>query len=187
MTRRMVARRAHPPVVGLDLSYTGTGVAVPGGQLLLSTEADENSSPQEYTTRALELRARILRLVPPDAVVFMEDYAYGASSAYAHEIGALGGVVRAGLTEARIPWTVVKATTIKKFATGNGQVKKTAVVAEAIRRLGYTRSDDNEADALWLQQIGLHMYESPQAVALPKAHTSVLSKVQLPTMCMLPT
>lgn len=184
---RRVVRSAHPPVVGLDLSYTGTGVAVPGAQLLLKTEADENSSAQEYTTRALELRDRILRLIPTNAVVFIEDYAYGASSAYAHEIGALGGVVRAGLTEARIPWTVVKATTIKKFATGSGQAKKTAVIAEAVRRLDYTRSDDNEADALWLQQIGLHLYESPQAVPLPKNHMDALGTVQLPTMCMLPS
>lgn len=176
----------HPNVVGLDLSYTGTGVALTNAHLVLKTAANEESSSHEYTTRAIELRNRVVKLIKPGSVVMIEDYAFGASSAYAHEIGALGGVVRAGLAVVGVPFAVVKPTTLKKFATGTGNAKKAAVVAEAIRRLGYTGSDDNEADALWLRQIGLHLYQDPTAVQVPAIHMTALTKVQRPVRCMLP-
>lgn len=48
----------------------------------------------------------------------------------------------------------VPLATIKKHATGNGRADK-AMMMEAARNMGWTFTDDNEADALWL-----HSYAS---------------------------
>jgi hypothetical protein len=49
-----------------------------------------------------------------------------------------------------IPYAAVHSATLKKHATGSGRSDKRAMVAAAQRKLGYTGSDDNEADARWL-------------------------------------
>lgn len=47
---------------------------------------------------------------------------------------------------------------IKKHATGRGNAGKLDVIAAARRTLGYTGSDDNEADALWLLDLARREY-----------------------------
>lgn len=73
--------------------------------------------------------------------------------------------------------TEINASTLKMHATGNGSAKKAQVLAEAVRRLGYTGHDDNEADALWLADLGarLHGYNRPQ---LPATHLRALDKLK---------
>jgi len=42
------------------------------------------------------------------------------------------------------------ASEIKKFATGNGNASKELMIKVAQEKLGYTGTDNNEADALWI-------------------------------------
>lgn len=62
-------------------------------------------------------------------------------------------------------------------ATGKGGAAKAQVLAEAIRRLDYQGHDHNEADALWLADMGarLHGYNRP---ALPGAHLKALDRLR---------
>lgn len=58
----------------------------------------------------------------PDLVA-IEDYAYGAGQG-AHQIGELGGLLRLTLWDFMIPFKCYSPGTIKKFATGKGNAKK---------------------------------------------------------------
>ena len=73
--------------------------------------------------------------------------------------------------------TKVNASTLKTHATGKGGAGKPQVLAEAIRRLDYQGHNHNEADALWLADMGarLHGYDRP---ALPAAHLKALDRLR---------
>lgn len=55
--------------------------------------------------------------------------------------------------ELSIEYLEHSASSIKKFATGNGGAKKDAVIKAAQEKLGYKGNNDNEADALWMLMI----------------------------------
>jgi hypothetical protein len=51
-----------------------------------------------------------------------------------------------------------------------------------VKRLGYTGSDNNEADALWLRQVALHALSLPGRVELPRTHLRGLDKIDWPRL-----
>lgn len=176
-------------VVGLDLSLTATGVATEAGVEVLATKlrgcerlawlrdavlgfADPGSSAH--------LQRRPDALFPVADLVVVEGYAYGRAN-QAHQAGELGGVIRLALHEAAIPFVIVPPSSLKKLATGNGGAKKEAVLAAAIRRLGYQGDDHNESDAMWLREAALQHY-GRSTVTLPAAHLAVLAKVDWPAL-----
>jgi len=65
---------------------------------------------------------------------------------------------------------------LKVFATGKGNAGKADVLVSAVRRLGYDGADHNQADALWLRAIGMHLLGEP-IVDLPKEHLRSLAKL----------
>ena len=54
----------------------------------------------------------------------------------------------------KVQYRSYSASEIKKFATGKGNAGKPAVIKAAQDKLGYIGEDDNEADALWLLELG---------------------------------
>lgn len=113
----------------------------------------------------------------PD-LVLIEGYSFNSEFSHAHALGELGGVVRLVLHQLRVPAIDVPPACLKKFATGKGNARKDAVLAEAIRRLGYDGSDHNAADARWLLAMALVQYGLPNAPDLPKEHRAGLAKVE---------
>ena len=86
------------------------------------------------------------------------------------------------LTERSIPYdtvTAVPPTTLKMYATGKGTASKSLVLVEAVKRLKYDGYDDNEADALWLADLGARLdgFDRP---ALPAGHLKALDKLRKP-------
>jgi Holliday junction resolvasome RuvABC endonuclease subunit len=162
-------------VVGLDLSYTGTGVARGPQTRIVRTKKFDGMPRLEW------MREAILLECEGADVVAVEGYAYGARHSQAHKLGELGGVVRLALFEAGIPYVDIPPTCLKKYATGAGNAKKDAVLANAIRRLGYEGSSHDEADALWLRAMAMEHYGNP-IVALPATHKEGLAKVEWPSL-----
>ena len=65
----------------------------------------------------------------------------------------LHGVLKSLCEELNIDYRAFSASEIKKFATGKGNAKKTAMIEAAQEKLGLIGDDDNEADAMWIYQV----------------------------------
>ena len=71
------------------------------------------------------------------------------------------------------PLVIISPAVLKKFATGSGAAKKSAMVGQAIRRFGLADISEDEADALWLATAGCQHYGLP-VVSLPAAQVDAL-------------
>jgi crossover junction endodeoxyribonuclease RuvC len=168
-------------IFALDLSLTSTGWARNYGPApLRGTYTPRGKGVPRLADVVRWLARQLLQLGEPDLVV-IEGYSY-ASVHVAHQLGELGGTVRLYLYSKGLRFVDVAPGTLKKVATGKGNSAKEKVLAEAIRRLEYSGSDHNEADALWLLQAALYWYRLPGCVDLPKAHVGTLGKVDWPEL-----
>lgn len=139
--------------LGLDLSYTRTGWAVPELGLvgsLKSKPSDEKSDIQRaYEDIAgplldlLDTYSQISHIVVEGTVL---------RSFSASRSGILHGVVRGAIWSSHeLPEIVVAPTSLKKRATGTGRATKQQMV-EAANNNGYTGKNHDEADA-WMLAI----------------------------------
>lgn len=150
-------------VLGLDLSLTATGVALPNGEPKVLTN---NLRGCDRLIWIRDVIAFSLDVHAPD-LVMVEGYAMGTvRQAHSYATGELGGVVRVMLHEASQPFLDVPPATLKKYATGRGNAKKVEVLQAAWKRLGYEGTSDDEADALWLRAVGMELLGVP-VVSLP--------------------
>lgn len=141
-------------VLALDLSLTATGWAfrdmVNGGV----ERSGVLSTPKlSGIPRLRHVRELVLGLALDAQLIVIEGYAYGAKGNAILNIAELGGVIRVALTDHGHEYVEVPPASLKMFATGKGNVGKDEMLAAAIRRLGYSGHDHNEADALWLLQM----------------------------------
>lgn len=167
---------SEPRVLGLDLSLTATGVALPDGRVQLLRPP---SCCNRGMRRLRWFRQKIQPMLTVNRVdwVYVEGYSFGSRNSHAHALGELGGVVRLAIFETPgVEYIDVPPSTLKKYATGKGNAKKELVLVEAVKRLGYQGSDDNEADALWLRALGCEHLEHP-IVEVPQNHRDALDKL----------
>jgi crossover junction endodeoxyribonuclease RuvC len=75
--------------------------------------------------------------------------------------------------------TAIPPASLKQFATGKGNAGKDQMLAEAIRRLRYDGHSHDEADALWLAQLGARLHGYPNLIDLPATHTKALAKIKV--------
>lgn len=160
-------------ILALDVSFSATGIASSDG--LLGTRKLKGKG----VDRLARAGSMFVDLASPYDLVVIEGYSYGSQGRAIVSIGELGGVVRVDLYRAKIPYLEVPPATLKKYATGKGNASKEAVLAAAIRRLDYAGHDKDEADALWLLEIGRAMTGQPH-VTVPKTHRRALEALTLP-------
>ena len=89
-----------------------------------------------------------------DAVHFEEVRRHCGVDA-AHAYGGFLAHLTAWCERQKIPYQGIPVGTIKKFITGKGNASKDQVIA-AVKALGHSPTDDNEADALALLHLALH-------------------------------
>ncbi|MFH8805306.1 Holliday junction endonuclease [Streptomyces sp. NPDC017936] len=163
--------------MGLDLSMTATGVAMPDGSTAVIKPRGEGDR------RLLSIEERIgaaLRVGRPDLAVIEDDPGVFKGAA-AKAIPMVHATVRLTLMHAGVPYVLVNASTLKTYATGRHVADKTAMVVAALKRMGREFTDDNECDAAWLRAAGHAAYGAP-VVEVPKAHTEALRKVAWPRL-----
>lgn len=174
-------------ITALDLSLTASGYAVGGmsspgfarGPEQLGTITTNGHRGYERIDR---IRGKVLDLVHEADVVVLEGYAYGMKrQSHTREIAELGGVVRMTLHDLGFPFVDVPPASLKKYATGKGNAAKELVLVEAVKRLEYAGSDNNEADALWLLEMALDQYGIVKSI-VPKANRAALGKVEWPSL-----
>lgn len=170
--------KAKRPIIGLDLSLTSTGIALPDG----TTEAI--SVPQKGTLRLIALRKAIMDYVDKykHPIVVIEGYSFAQRNSQAHSLGELGGVIRVALTEADCTIVDVAPTQRAKFATGRGNASKSEVVSAISARTGIVWSGkgaDDKADAWILQEMGLTS-QGQSRYDWPQTHLAALEKTEWP-------
>lgn len=161
-------------VLGLDLSLTATGWATADGHGIITSRGRGIERCREIAYLVIEEVSAV-----GATLVAVEGYAFSARNSQAHALGELGGIVRDRLLSYGVPWVDVPPAVVKKWATGKGNAPKGLVLVEAVKRLGYTGSDHNVADALWLREVGLALLGASH-VEVPKVHMAALAKLRLP-------
>lgn len=182
-------------VVGIDLSLTGTGLAVIGSAgagapwpleaVRLHTIASRGKRSDAWDARAarlVQLRNDTMRLIPRDTeLAVLEGPAFGAKGAGQHDRSWYWGKVFDALTSVGIPIAVCPPTTRAKWATDKGNAGKTDV-AIAVAKLWpelEIRGDD-QADALCLGSIGAQHLGLPVPYRVLERHKLALSKIEWP-------
>jgi crossover junction endodeoxyribonuclease RuvC len=173
-------------IMGLDLSLTRTGYALPDGSYGVLVPPNDVNRGMPRLRWIRNTTVAMAKLQAVDLVV-IEGYAMGMGrEAQNHAMGELGGVVRLGMFDAGVRYVDVAPATLKRYATGKGNANKELVLVEAVKRLGYQGSDNNEADALWLRQMGLAAYLNTatdtefRMALVPALNRNALLKVQWP-------
>lgn len=170
----------NTPVIGIDLSLTSTGVALPKETLVISTKTKD-------VARLIILRNEIINTVAEaveNPLVVIEGYSFAARNSHSHSLGELGGVVKVAISEKGWPWALVPPTVRAKFATGRGNASKSEVVSAVSARTGITWSGpgaDDKCDAWILQEMGL-TYLGRGRKDWPKTHLVALDSVEWPEL-----
>lgn len=142
-------------VVGLDLSTKRIGFASATGELVsISGHAGAADPYRRLHELSRELaRAFALRPPRPDLVV-VEDYSLASPGRIALvRLGEIGGIVRTWLFEQDWRLVLVPPSSVKRFATGNGNAPKEAMIARAIELGARGNVNDDEADAFHLRRM----------------------------------
>jgi Holliday junction resolvasome RuvABC endonuclease subunit len=164
-------------VLGLDLSLTATGVALPNGSCHTI-----KTSPSDGDLRLVQIAESIrvaITVSGPIDLAVIEDLPVGARAAGI--TGMVHGVVRRELAAAGVPYALVSPATLKAYATGAGNVDKTAMAMAAYKRAGVEFADDNQCDAWWLRAAGHERLDEP-LVGLPAAQVARLAKAKWPPL-----
>lgn len=164
-------------IMGLDLSINGTGVCLPD-----ATTYTIKCVAAQGDRRINIVRDRVSKdLVNVDLVV-MEDFPAKLQAAAAKAIGLVQGSLRSALMDAGVPYTVISPATLKKFATGQGNCDKSAMILSAFKRSGIEFRDNNQCDAWWLHIAGLDHYADHPPFGLPASQRRALDVVGWPTI-----
>lgn len=95
-----------------------------------------------------------LEQLPKVDIVFFEEVRRHLGVDAAHAYGGFLSHLTSWCEIHKIPYQGVPVGTIKRFITGKGNANKLEVI-EVIKALGYSPTDDNEADALALLHLAI--------------------------------
>lgn len=178
------AQTPQPSVVGIDPGITKVGMASSGKRDVAETisfsktHARSDNLSEPY--RALWWWEHFDAIVPCYDVVVIKGYNLRAKFR-AHQMGEVGGLLRLAIARNEGRYAIVPPARLKMFATGKGNAPKSAVVDAARDLLGLKGRSPDQADALWLLQIGLYLaaHQHPRRVDLPEENLRALSVVSL--------
>lgn len=170
-------------VAGLDLSLTGTGIAMyDPDPRRTSPVATKTVGTARLTghPRLAEILQQVADLRECELVV-IEDVWLGIKGDTALRLAELHGLVKHWLWLRCIPYVLVQPAQLKLYAVGKGGGKdagKDQVLLAVERRYGGLTAvtDNNQADALVLLAMALEHYGAPLA-PVPAAHVAALAKV----------
>lgn len=154
-------------IMGIDQSYTSTGIVVAESGLALCAEvvSTERDLDDELDTfkRSIHIRNEIIRAAKDHHVdkVHIEGLSFGSVTNATRNLAGLQYMIVTALIEMDIPVKIIAPTTLKKFATGSGKAKKIdmydsvatkdPVFAEmTLRSFKKTKGGYDVADAFWL-------------------------------------
>lgn len=166
-------------VIGIDPSLTATGLALATGETWTAASSQYKSDDRlDYIYRSVLTIAQSANEVRnPITLAAVEDLPTHAKGAGL--TGMAQGVVRLALKQTFVPYILVPAASLKKFATGSGNAGKPDMRMELYKRTGLDLRDDNQVDAWWLRALG-HELLGQSVISMPKTHLVALDKLTLP-------
>ncbi|OEV14074.1 crossover junction endodeoxyribonuclease RuvC [Streptomyces nanshensis] len=168
-------------VLGLDLSITSTGIALPTGATCRIKTRTRDADRRLCIIRD-HLRRILTEHQPHCAVI--EDLPTKMRPTAVKGVGALHGVVKAELLDAGVPYAMVAPATLKSYACDHGRAEKHQLADAAYLAAGATFPDDrggDQCDAWWLRAAAHHHYDRP-LFDLPAAQRARLRKVDWPAI-----
>lgn len=169
------------PVLGLDLSLTGTGLVAWDGQQVtrhrryktepvapsdglrprpqgqLAPDRFRGSEEERIEWLRRKVRANVRKFQPK--LVVIEGHAFAAKGRGKTVLSELAGVIKNQLHRMEIPFVIVAPTSLKKYATGDGKASKVEMVYAAVR-LCRDIADSDQADALHAARFGFENYDN---------------------------
>lgn len=144
--------------IGLDLSFTGTGVMVLNEdssirfQNLLSTPAKLDT---EY--RIIDQIDRIIETIEDygKPIICIEGLSFGSKGQSTLDLAGLHFCLRVALYKDDHHFFIIPPTTLKKFVTGTGRCQKNLMLLKCYRKFGMEFDNDNLCDAYCLAKYGL--------------------------------
>lgn len=159
-------------VLGLDLSLTSSGVALPDGTL--TTIRTTRTDGDRRLAVIADTIGQSLHGVDLAVVEDLPTHAKGSG-----KTGQVHGAVKVELIRAGVPYLLVTAGSLKTYATGKGTADKADMRMALYQRMGIDERDDNQVDAWWLRALGHDLAGHP-LFPLPKTHRRALDKLALP-------
>ena len=148
-------------VMGIDPGLTVLATAYADGPDLGSIVVETIRPRTVGAARLVYLRdgfeARLDAALP--SLCVLEGYSYGSTN-QAHQLGEVGGLIRAACYDANVPLIVVPPGKLKLWLTGYGNASKDRMMLAAQSKLGHhlTITRDDEADALAGFWLGAKVY-----------------------------
>lgn len=179
-------------IVGLDMSLTGTGVAVlerdeltgetmPPRTLTLKSKGKAGDDLLTRGYRVDLLRQDVALAARYATFVIIEQPAFSQTGGSHHDRSGLWWLVVRDIQRLGIPVVEVAPTTLKKYVTGKGNASKMEVMAKMIRLMPQVEiANDNEADALALALMGARRYATALEPSLPLVNLEAMEKVRWP-------
>jgi crossover junction endodeoxyribonuclease RuvC len=138
--------------VGIDLS-TKTGLAIIDKNNEIINVQEVSSKSKEDPERFIDIADQLLEELHPNDIITIEGFSYGSKGKGVSTQYGLGWIIRTFLYERGYDYIEIPPTSVKKFATGKGNVKKDAMVLPIYKHWGFEHSSDNVRDAYVLAQI----------------------------------
>lgn len=185
---RLTPRQPWPAtVMGLDLSLTGTGIALLRAgdtrPLLMRTVKPGKLTGTDRMRVILDAITEAQRAAVHVDLAVIEGPSYGSQNGQRghHERGGLWWQVVCGLAWSGQPYAIMPPTNRAKYATGRGGAPKAVVLAAVAQTYGVQPADDNQADAYAMAAAGLDHLGVPLA-ELPATHRDALRGCQWPAL-----
>ena len=157
---------SDPKFVGLDLSYTGTGLIVLDSkseileQKLIKTVKTNSKYDIEDRLIIIENEIKFIPNIMGLGNVYIEGPAYASQGNMALQMGALNFFVRIFLRRKGVDYKIIAPPTLKKWVTGNGRADKKLMVEKVNERWNNNFKDNNIADAYGLARMAMEEYNN---------------------------
>lgn len=179
----MSAHEIQAQVIGIDLSLTGTGIAILGFAghhvELIKSKGKPDDDLGMRGERLRIIRNKIIDLIPDDALVVIEQPAYSQTGGSHHDRSGLWWQIVDWVQDAGFQTVEVAPTSVKKYATGKGNASKDQVLAAIVKRYAHIDvTDNNIADAVVLAAMGMRWLGHEIDGGLPLVNLSSMAAVR---------
>lgn len=152
ITKNEIQLADKASILALDVAtITGFCTHTASGVWKLAPKKDESKG-----MRLIRFRSKLsemIKLAPIKIIVFEAVVMYGKHPNFT--AAEMVGVLKAFCEDNHIDYNSYMPTTIKKFATGKGDAKKTLMIQAAKEKYKIDILDDNHADAVHLYHLAL--------------------------------